>query len=138
PYGKGLADQALASLRDGGWLTPGALLWSRKRRPLPSKDRKAFQNLNGALTTTRSSCFSRPHPEERSEGPRLEGWAASSFETRVKNTLLRMRLTSAPSEQLFDIGELQFDISRTAVVALTGIGRVFHLAEQRVHLFRLE
>ena len=26
PYGKGLAEQALASLRDGGWLTPGALL----------------------------------------------------------------------------------------------------------------
>jgi 16S rRNA (guanine966-N2)-methyltransferase len=26
PYGKGLAQQALASLRDGGWLVPGALL----------------------------------------------------------------------------------------------------------------
>ena len=26
PYGKGLADKALASLRDGAWLTPGALL----------------------------------------------------------------------------------------------------------------
>src|ERR1700758_252220 len=26
PYGKGLADTALLSLRDGGWLTPGALL----------------------------------------------------------------------------------------------------------------
>lgn len=25
PYGKGLAEKALASLRDGGWLTPGAL-----------------------------------------------------------------------------------------------------------------
>jgi len=26
PYGKELAEKALASLRDGGWLTPGALL----------------------------------------------------------------------------------------------------------------
>ena len=26
PYGKGLAEQAVASLRDGGWLTPQALL----------------------------------------------------------------------------------------------------------------
>jgi len=26
PYGKGFAEQALASLRDGGWLVPGALL----------------------------------------------------------------------------------------------------------------
>jgi len=26
PYGKGLGEQALASLRDGGWLTPRALL----------------------------------------------------------------------------------------------------------------
>jgi 16S rRNA (guanine966-N2)-methyltransferase len=26
PYGKGLAEKALASLRDGGWLVPGALV----------------------------------------------------------------------------------------------------------------
>ena len=26
PYGKGLAERALASLRDGGWLLPGAML----------------------------------------------------------------------------------------------------------------
>src|SRR3954468_7241522 len=26
PYGRGLAEKALASLRDGGWLAPGALL----------------------------------------------------------------------------------------------------------------
>jgi 16S rRNA (guanine966-N2)-methyltransferase len=26
PYGKGLAEKSLAALRDGGWLTPGALL----------------------------------------------------------------------------------------------------------------
>src|SRR5437870_776765 len=26
PYGKGLAEKALLSLRDGGWLTPGAML----------------------------------------------------------------------------------------------------------------
>ena len=26
PYGKGFAEKALASLRDGGWLTPGALV----------------------------------------------------------------------------------------------------------------
>src|SRR5512138_3858856 len=26
PYGKGMAEKALAALRDGGWLTPGALL----------------------------------------------------------------------------------------------------------------
>ncbi len=26
PYGKGMAEKALASLRDGGWLVPGALL----------------------------------------------------------------------------------------------------------------
>ena len=26
PYGKGLAEKALVSARDGGWLTPGALI----------------------------------------------------------------------------------------------------------------
>jgi len=41
-------------------------------------------------------------------------------------------------EQLLDIAQLQFHIGRPAVVALAGIRRVFHLAQQRVHLFRLE
>jgi 16S rRNA (guanine966-N2)-methyltransferase len=26
PYGKGLAEKSVAALRDGGWLTPGALV----------------------------------------------------------------------------------------------------------------
>ena len=41
-------------------------------------------------------------------------------------------------EQLLDIAQLQFHIGRPAVVALAGIRRVFHLAQQRVHLFGLE
>src|SRR3954466_13987992 len=45
---------------------------------------------------------------------------------------------SPPPEQLLDIAQLQFHISRAAVVALAGIRRVFHLAQQRVHLFRFE
>ncbi|GCC48542.1 hypothetical protein chiPu_0032886 [Chiloscyllium punctatum] len=50
----------------------------------------------------------------------------------------RMLRDLPPPEQLLDVAELQFDIGRSAVVALAGVRRVFHLAQQRVHLFRLE
>src|SRR5262245_23367259 len=49
----------------------------------------------GALVLLRHKC--RPHPEERAEGPRLEGWrqlqsVRPSFETARFAGLLRMRL----------------------------------------------
>ena len=44
----------------------------------------------------------------------------------------------APSEQPLDVGELELDVGRPAVVALAGIGRRLHLAQQRVHLLGLE
>src|SRR5262249_19280681 len=43
-----------------------------------------------------------------------------------------------PAEQPLDIGELELHVGGAAVVALAGIGRCFHLAQQRVHLLRLE
>src|SRR5215467_5655092 len=36
PYGKGLAEKALASLREGGWLAPRALLAAHEPYPAPS------------------------------------------------------------------------------------------------------
>src|SRR5690606_28545825 len=38
------------------------------------------------------------------------------------------------AEQLFDIGELELYVGRPAMIALAGMGRRLHLAEQRVHL----
>lgn len=36
PYGKGLGERALASLAEGGWLAPGALIvWEESAPPLP-------------------------------------------------------------------------------------------------------
>ncbi len=45
---------------------------------------------------------------------------------------------SAPPEQALDVGELELDIGRAAVVALAGAGRLLHLAQKRVHLLGLE
>ena len=39
---------------------------------------------------------------------------------------------------VFDIRQFQFDISRTAVIALAAVGCAFHLAEQRIHLIGVE
>src|SRR6266404_6864993 len=47
-------------------------------------------------------------------------------------------MPSPPPEQTLDVGELQLHVSRTAVVALAGIGRSFHFPQQRVHLLALE
>src|SRR5208282_3441108 len=43
-----------------------------------------------------------------------------------------------PTEQPLDIGELELDIGRAAVVALAGAGRRLHRAQERIHLLRLQ
>ena len=45
PYGKGLAEKALASLRDGGWLTPGALLVVEEAKAAGFKAGEGFSEL---------------------------------------------------------------------------------------------
>jgi 16S rRNA (guanine966-N2)-methyltransferase len=45
PYGKGLADKALVSLRDGGWLTPSALVVVEEAKAAGFKAPKGFSEL---------------------------------------------------------------------------------------------
>ncbi|ABQ33911.1 MULTISPECIES: 16S rRNA (guanine(966)-N(2))-methyltransferase RsmD [Bradyrhizobium] len=45
PYGKGLAETALASLRDGGWLVPSALLVVEESKAAAFKAPEGFEEL---------------------------------------------------------------------------------------------
>ena len=45
PYSKGLADKALASLRDGGWLTPGALVVVEEAKAAQLKAPAGYEEL---------------------------------------------------------------------------------------------
>src|SRR5262245_32902986 len=63
-------------------------------------------NWNAANTTTPKSCFCA-RPRRCQQLP--------------------------PAEQALDIGQFEFDVSRSAVVALAGIGNRLHLAQERVH-----
>src|SRR3954471_13449286 len=45
PYGKGLAEKALASLREGGWLTPGALLVVEEAKAAAFVTPEGFEEL---------------------------------------------------------------------------------------------
>ena len=45
PYGKGLAEKALASLRHGGWLTPGALLVVEEAKAASFAAPEGFEEL---------------------------------------------------------------------------------------------
>ena len=45
PYGKGLAEKALASLRDGGWLTAGALLVVEEAKAAAFAAPEGFEEL---------------------------------------------------------------------------------------------
>ena len=45
PYGKGFAEKALVSLRDGGWLTQGALLVAEEATAAAFKAPKGFSEL---------------------------------------------------------------------------------------------
>src|SRR5437762_14094474 len=49
-----------------------------------------------------------------------------------------LRCGSTAAEQPLDVAELELDVGRAAVVALAGIRRRLHLAQQRVHLVGLE
>ena len=92
PYGKGLAEKALASLRDGGWLTPGALLVVEEAKAAAfAARRKVLRSWSGGRMTTRSSCFCgrarsfvgvgkqrrRAH-RSHDRGHRSDGWARRS------------------------------------------------------------
>jgi len=45
PYGKGLAEKALVSLRDGGWLTPGAIVVVEEAKAAAFKPLEGFEEL---------------------------------------------------------------------------------------------
>jgi 16S rRNA (guanine966-N2)-methyltransferase len=45
PYGKGLADKALISMRDGGWLTPGAVLVVEEAKAAVFAASEGFEEL---------------------------------------------------------------------------------------------
>ncbi|MDI4236307.1 16S rRNA (guanine(966)-N(2))-methyltransferase RsmD [Bradyrhizobium sp. Arg237L] len=45
PYGKGLAEKALASLRDGAWLTPGALVVVEEAKAVAFTAPDGFEEL---------------------------------------------------------------------------------------------
>jgi 16S rRNA (guanine966-N2)-methyltransferase len=45
PYGKGLADKALASLREGKWLAPGALVVVEEAVSAALKAPEGFEEL---------------------------------------------------------------------------------------------
>ena len=57
PYGKELAEKALASLRDGGWLTPDALVVVEEAKAAALRRPMALRSSSGAPMTIRSSCF---------------------------------------------------------------------------------
>src|SRR3954466_9544567 len=45
PYGKGLAEKALASLRDGGWLAPGAMIVVEEAKAAEFAASEGFEEL---------------------------------------------------------------------------------------------
>ena len=57
PYRMKLAEKALASLRDGGWLTPGALLVVEEQRLRRSRRPTVSRSWSGGRMTIRSLCF---------------------------------------------------------------------------------
>src|SRR5690348_9258163 len=66
----------------------------------------------------------------------VESWPAENSTSAASESSATIR--SPATEQLLDLGETQRDISRPAVIALAGMRRRFHLAQQRVHLGLVE
>jgi 16S rRNA (guanine966-N2)-methyltransferase len=62
PYGKGLADKALISLRDGGWLTPGALVVVEEAKAAFFKGPEGFSELERRTYDDTEFVFLRDAP----------------------------------------------------------------------------
>ena len=103
PYGQGMASKSLTALMERGWCVSGGLAVVETGLEDPFE-----------LDLERF--------DERVYG-----------DTRVYFLRITCGFASPPSEQSFDVGELQFDVGRAAVVALAAVGRCFHLAQQGVH-----
>ena len=80
PYGKGLAEKALASLRDGGWLTPGALLVVEEAKAAAFVAPEGFEELERRAYDDTEFVFLRAWLQflgvipRRAPCARLEGW----------------------------------------------------------------
>jgi 16S rRNA (guanine966-N2)-methyltransferase len=61
PYGKGLADKALASLRDGRWLTRGALLVVEEAKVAAFTASEGFEELERRVYDDTEFVFLRAH-----------------------------------------------------------------------------
>src|SRR5207237_8860134 len=87
---------------------------------VPDRPPRLWRYPGGVLSSTTPECGHLARIRVRQRGTR-----ASS-------------LGSPSSEQPFDIGKLELDVSRAAMIAVAGIGRPFHLAQECVHFFGLE
>ena len=76
PYGKGLAETALASLRDGGWLAPGALLVVEEAKAAAFSAPTGFEELERRAYDDSCSCGPRessPFPHNCCHRPARPG-----------------------------------------------------------------
>src|SRR6202012_2029341 len=62
PYGKMLAEKALASLRDGGWLIPGALLVVEEAKAAEFTPPEGFEELERRAYDDTEFVFLKAHP----------------------------------------------------------------------------
>jgi 16S rRNA (guanine966-N2)-methyltransferase len=62
PYGKGLAEASLASLRDGGWLTPAAVVVVEERASVTFAVPKGFEQLDARTYGDTQVVFLRVGP----------------------------------------------------------------------------
>jgi 16S rRNA (guanine966-N2)-methyltransferase len=65
PYGKGLAEKSLASLRDGGWLTPGALVVVEEAKAAEFAAPEGFEVLERRVYDDTEFVFLRPSTAKR-------------------------------------------------------------------------
>src|SRR6476469_2369936 len=99
--------------------------------PARTMDASVSSPLAATMPTTRASSQSMLLSSMISES-----WCPMDSEI---NKMRQQKITTvmlAPTEQPLDVGELQFHVGRAAVIALAGIGRPLHLAQQRIHLGR--
>jgi len=139
PYARGLADKALTSLRDGGWLTPGALLVVEEAKASPppvsgpptvappSAELPSFEFEGGKTveTSTDPVHLYKGYLEYtlRSKWQRPENMADDRYVAEVAVTVDRQGQISDPTWEKGS-GDPKWDDSvRKAIAAVTSLDR---------------
>src|SRR5579864_491486 len=116
---------------------------SGRRSTCGSNSRDGYDDIGSLSQAVHIRLLSVGHPAESVPHGMSQDQSLCTVNCERRGTpsalhriILNNRL--APPEESLDVRKLQLDIGWTAVIALSGVWRCFHFAQQRIHLLSIQ